>query len=262
MCWKKIVAWFKPDPIVPGPSGQKKRALLFGINNYIGSDNDLDGCLNDIDDIEAKLTKEFPDYFVTKFKDSQVTGSRFYAEIDNILKNCKAGDQLVIWYSGHGTQLPSNHEADGYDEALYFYDGPFSDDKLMELQQKTPAGMVVIMGLDSCFSGGMAKGNPKKVKSRFHQMYSVPIRHKRVKRLAKVDSRWVINAFCQEGQTSADAWFNGRANGAGTYYYLKSFNKDTTFEQAMTNIHKYLPSNNFDQNPILIGDNSLFLYKY
>ena len=262
MCLRKLFPhWLEEDP-EPEPTGQKKTALLFGINNYPGSSNDLSGCLNDIDDLEAKLKKDFPDYVITKFKDSQVTCSRFYNEIENVLKTGSPDDKLIIWYSGHGTQLQSNHEPDGYDEALYLYDGVFTDDRMMELQQKTPLSMIVSLGLDSCFSGGMAKGNPSLIKNRFYHIEGTPILHKRAKSLIKADSKWVINAFCQEGQTSADAWFNGRANGAGTYYYLKSFGPGTTFIQAMDNLHKYLPSGSFDQNPILLGNNSLFLYNY
>jgi len=60
-----------------------------------------------------------------------------------------AGDLLYIHYSGHGTQIPdySDTELNGYHEALYLYDGPFQDDRLVELQALTPAGVKVIAKL-------------------------------------------------------------------------------------------------------------------
>ena len=254
----------KPDPVPdPGLGTNKKTALLFG-DNYPGTSYELSGCVNDINDVEAKLNKEIPGFIINKFKNAEVTCNRLYIEIKNVLLSGKSGDFLLIWYSGHGTQLQSNHEPDGYDEAL-FLDGPFTDDQLMELQQLTPDGMIVEASFDSCFSGGMAKalfGNPNQIKNRFHQMPGIPIMTKRVIKLAKAESKWVINAFCGEGQTCADAFFNNRANGAGTYFYLKCFTSGTTFEQAMTNLHNYLPGKDFEQDPEILGNQNLFGYKY
>lgn len=267
MC-KKLFAWLFPKPPVimpePIPEGSKKIALLFGINDYEGSASDLSGCLNDIDDVEEKLITEFSGYVIRKFKDSQVTCDRFYNEIKNVLVNSKAGDFIILWYSGHGTQLQSNHEIDGYDEALYLYDGAFTDDRMMELQQMTPTGVVFNSNLDSCFSGGMAKGfclQPT-YKNRFHQMPGVPILSKRVVSISKLSSKWVFNVFCDEGQTSADAWFNNRANGAGTFFFLKCFTLGTMFKAAMIKLQTYLPGNGFNQAPKLLGDGSLFEETY
>jgi hypothetical protein len=258
-----------PEPIpnpIPDPLPDYKvvdKALLFG-DNYPDTSYALSGCIHDIDDVAVKMTKEHPGILISKFKNAEVTCNRFYTEIKNALLAGKAGDYLLIWYSGHGTQLPSNHEADGYDEALYLNDGPFTDDKMMELQQFTPAGMIVDANFDSCFSAGMAKtfGNPNMVKSKFHQMPGTPYMTKKSKTIAKATSKWAIFSGCGEGQTSADAWFNNRANGAYTYFALKSFGPGVSLQEKIININKYLPSKEFDQIPELLGDSSLFNYKY
>jgi hypothetical protein len=262
MCFKKIVEWFKPDPIVYS----SKTALLFG-DNYPGTDYELSGCINDIDDVEKKLNSEFSGFAIKKIKNNDVTCNRFYNEIKTVLRNGKAGDFLLIWYSGHGTQLKNSDEVDGYDEAFYFSDGPFTDDRMLELEQLTPEGMLVNANLDSCFSGGMDRelinsGNPKILHNRFHQMPGLPHFTKRVGKIVRTESKWVINAFCQEGQTCADATFNGRANGAGTYYFLKCFTTGTAFNNAMSKLHIYLPGHGFDQDPILIGNENLFNENY
>jgi hypothetical protein len=270
MCFKNL--FHKPDPVIPAPipgpipTGSHipvRRALLFG-DNYPDTSYQLNGCIHDIDDVEYKLNQEMPGFLITKFKNAEVTCSRFYTTIKNALLASQAGDFLLIWYSGHGTQLPSNHEADGYDEALYLNDGPFTDDKMMELQQLTPDGVVVVASFDSCFSGGMDKGfcMAKPYKSKFHQMPGVPVMQKRAVQLAKIESKWVINAFCGEGQTSADAYFNNRANGAGTYFYLKCFTKGVSFRNAMAKLHDYIPGNGFDQDPVLLGYQNNFDCKY
>jgi hypothetical protein len=256
MCFKKIASWFRPDPVVP-LEPTKRRALLFGINNYPGTNNDLDGCLNDVDDNEKKLTGM--GFACTVFKDSQVTCSSFYEKVKATVLSMRPGDYLIIGYSGHGTQIPSGHETDGYCEALYLYDGAFSDDRLMELQQMTPEGAIVVAKFDSCFAGGMAK-NP--VKSRYYQIPGVPKVHKKARRIAKADSKWVIFSGCGEGQTSADATFNGRPNGAFTYYDNKCFSAGTSFSDEITKIKTHLPGHGFDQAPELLGKTELFTYKY
>jgi hypothetical protein len=275
MCLKKLFPnWYKPEPIpVPVPIPEPipignhvptRRALLFG-DNYPDTSYQLNGCIHDIDDVEYKLNKEMPGFIITKFKNAEVTCSRFYTEIKNALLASQAGDFILIWYSGHGTQLPSNHEADGYDEALYLNDGPFTDDKMMELQQFTPAGVIVDANFDSCFSAGMAKefGNPNSIKSKFHQMPGTLYMTKKVKTIAKTSSKWAIFAGCGEGQTSADAWFNNRANGAYTYYALKSFGPGVSFDGKIINIRKLLPSKEFEQAPeLFVEDLSLLNYKY
>jgi hypothetical protein len=263
MCFKKKPSPVTPAPIPTGSHIPVRRALLFG-DNYPDTSYQLSGCIHDIDDVEYKLNQEMPGFIITKFKNAEVTCSRFYTMIKNALLASQPGDFLLLWYSGHGTQLVSNHEVDGYDEALYLNDGPFTDDKMMELQQFTPDGVTVVASFDSCFSGGMDRGfsigNP--YKSKFHQMPGVPYMTKKSKTLAKSDSKWVINAFCSESQTCADAFFANRANGAGTYYYLKCFTAGTSFNNAMKKLHTYLPSKEYEQDPELLGNESLFNYKY
>ena len=253
MCWKKIIDWFKPDPVTP----VAKRALLFGINDYKSIENDLDGCLNDVDDNEKKLTAM--GFVCSVFKDSEVTCSTFYNEVKAALLSMRPDDFLYIGYSGHGTTIRSNHEPDGYCEALYLFDGPFTDDRMMELQQMTKEGAIVDAKFDSCFSGGMAK-NP--IKNRYYQMPGVPKVRKKVKRIAKSESQWVIFAGCGEGQTSADATFNGRANGAFTFYDLKCFGLGVSFADEITKIKTHLPGHGFDQAPELLGKEALFTKKY
>ena len=82
---------------------------------------------------------------------------------------------------------------------------------------------------------------------------------KAVRKINKTESdKWVIFSFCGEEQTCADAWFNGRANGAGTYYDLKSYNTGSTYKIEIVRIKLFLPNSNFDQIPELSGNSILF----
>jgi len=249
MCWKRK----KPESITGN-----KVALLFGINDYMGSNNDLSGCLNDVDDVEKKLRNEFPEFQIRKFKDSEVTTHKFIAEIENALNTIKLPGVLYIHYSGHGTQIPNIQESNKYDEALYLYNGPLVDDNIWTLQQKTPEDLIVVAKFDSCFSGNMNRSiNP--ARSRFYKLPGVRIMKGAVRKFNKSASdRWVIFSGCGEEQTSADAWFNGRANGAFTYYDLKSYDRNSIYNGEIVKIRTFLPNNNFDQAPTLYGNSILF----
>jgi hypothetical protein len=268
MCFKKIWNWIlnqgtpPPQPPPPIPGEKRRIAILAAINNYPGSANDLNGCLNDIDDVELKLKNEFPAFMIKKMKDSQVTVEGMYNQIKDVLVTLTAGDVLYWHYSGHGTQIPSNSEPNGYHEALYLYNGPFLDDQVQELQALTPEGVHVIAKFDSCFSGDMLR-NSKKTQNRFYPMPGLRVRHKVIRRFGKRASLkgWVVFSGCGENQTSADAYINGRFNGAFTYYDNKSFSVDSTNDDEITKLHTFLPKGSYDQNPTIDGDSSLFTEK-
>ena len=243
----------------PAMITSNKVALLFGINDYPGSGNDLRGCLNDIDDVAKKLKSEFPEFQIFKFKDSEVTTFRFIAEVENALKQMQSG-HLYIHYSGHGTQIPCASEANKYNEALYLYNGPLIDDEIYRLQMMTPVNLRVTGKFDSCFSGdlGSRHMNPRYIKSRFMPMPGIPVMKNPVNKLSKTDPDqvWLIYSGCGEEQTSADATFNGRANGAFTFYDLRSYNPNTLNKDSIERTIDNLVKNSFDQIPELSGPES------
>lgn len=147
MCWRK-----KPQE----PEVYNSKTLLhFAINNYPGTSNDLNGCVNDQTDWEAFFNKNYPEFAVEKYKDSEVTWQRLHDEIKNHIVAMKPGDILVIGYSGHGTYGPDGTETDGSREGLYPYDGRvFWDDDFRALLDLIPEGASVYIILDSCFAGG------------------------------------------------------------------------------------------------------------
>ena len=267
MC-NKLWQWFLgqgtlpvPDP-PPEPTGKKKTALLFAINDYKGSGNDLNGCLNDQLNMEKMITTICPDIVVKKFADFQVTKNCFISEMKKAIAELKAGDLLLMHYSGHGTQLNDIHsdENDGYDEAIYLYDGVVIDDDIGFNLKNIPDGAVVVLFFDSCFSGTITRiMNSKKhpAKNRFIPYNDAPLRKKKRIRIPKEEMKHIVYSGCQENETSADAWF-GKYEGAFTHYALKTMIQGMTYKQWIDAINKELPSVIYKQTPTLEGNELLF----
>ena len=73
---------------------------------------------------------------------------------------------------------------------------------------------------------------------------------------------WLIYSGCGEEQTSADAMFSGRANGAFTYFDLKSFNVNTTNKDELTQTRYLLQKYSFEQIPELSAQNTGLTKQY
>lgn len=230
-----------------------KKALLFGINDYPGSQNDLQGCVNDVYLIADKLAKLGFDINISL--DQEVTIQKFKNELTDLIICAEKGDYLAVSYSGHGTQLPdrSGDEHDGYDEALYLYDGVLIDDNLQDILKKKQEGVHLFMIMDSCFSGSNTRFVNKK--PRFVQLNAnQPVMHKRKRAIMRSpDMDYVVLTGCAENQTSADAYMNGKYHGAMTYYAMKTLQSGDSCLQWYRKIRKYLPSVHFDQIPQLEG---------
>lgn len=219
MCFKRTTL---------APITSKYIYVGFGINDYMGSANDLRGCVNDINDEVKKLKKEFPEFQCLTYFDRQVTTHFFVDEIQRIMSQMPEDGFLYIKYSGHGTQIPCSTEPDGYDEALYLYNGPLIDNELWNLQQQTPLTLKVLAKFDSCHSGDMGSrffGNPSYRKARFMPIQGMAVRRIPVTRIAKPEGlqRWIIISGCKADQVSMDAQFNGRFNGAFSYFDIPTY---------------------------------------
>lgn len=259
MCFKKKIS---PAAII-----SKYVYLGFGINDYMGAANDLRGCINDINDEVKKLNREFPEFQCLKYFNRQVTTQFFVEEIQRVMSQMPEDGFLYIKYSGHGTQIPSSSEADGYNEALYLYNGPLIDDEIYRVQQQTPIGLKVLAKFDSCFSGDLGSrnffGNPIYIKARFMPLQGIRLRHKPINRLARTDygQRWTIFAGCGEEQTCADAFINGKYCGAFTWADLQSYSRNTIYIEELKKDVNILLLNKFNQVPELSGpdQNEVFM---
>lgn len=228
-----------------------KKALLIGIN-YIGTNDALNGCINDIKNINDILTKRcgYNSQDIRILTDeTQVKPNR--NEIENgirwLVNNCKAGDTLFFYYSGHGSQITdrSGDESDGKDDVLvpldYTKSGVISDDWMfLNLSSVLPSGVTLWSFTDCCHSGTMMDLQYNL------QCNSVFRRGKTNKNIVYNTNEWtnqfgfsteknrVTNADvysfsgCLDPQTAADAFIKNQSQGAFTACLLEFFDARST----------------------------------
>jgi metacaspase-1 len=272
-----------------GEQEMAKYALCIGINNYPGTSSDLSGCVNDANDWTKELTKR--GFAVKKLLDQQATRKAMRLAIQTTVGGAKAGDLVVVQYSGHGSFVPDENgdEPDGTDECLCPYDinanGPLTDDDLFDLYSARQQDVRILMISDSCHSGSVARFAPITTpptirgkgapvgKVRFlpptvflSKRESSKLGLRRAIRSSSPPGRYaaLLMSGCQDTEYSYDAYFRGRPNGAFTYVALRALSAlptDATYADWFKAIRNALPSQQYPQTPNLYGHKNMKKWK-
>lgn len=139
-----------------------KCGLLIGIN-YRGTEVQLNGCINDVINIQKFLQSRLGyNNFVMLTDDTPVkpTRANILNQINILVRKLKSGDEAWVHFSGHGTLVRdrSRDEESGYDCCFapidYNIAGFISDDTIRSnLVQRVPRGAKLYIVLDTCHSG-------------------------------------------------------------------------------------------------------------
>jgi hypothetical protein len=270
-----------------------KRALLIGINRYQIDGADLRGCVNDVKDLSAALVEfyGFSKKDITVLTDGAATKKAMEAGIKALVRDSKKGDVAVLHYSGHGSNVPDDNddEADGRDEILCPTDldwkDPLRDDWLRSTFDGLRDGVSFTAIMDCCHSGtntreflppdapvkqrylpspwGLVAAEsgrslPRKVLS---ELRKSPPAARKVRDIVNADLPELLITGCRDTQTSADAFINGRYNGALTYGLVNAIRKakgKLTYEDLHDRIVAVLKQKKFDQVPQLEGQKTRF----
>ena len=164
------------ERIVPlrRPREPDHRALLVGINDYPDPSMRLEGCVNDAWRMSEILQERgFPTDNIRLLLDRRATRDELVDRISWLLDSAVEGDVRVLFYSGHGAQLPSygaNETVDTVDECLvpadfdWTREHALTDDDFHEYYTQLPYGVQFITIFDCCHSGGMTRdgqGRPR-----------------------------------------------------------------------------------------------------
>lgn len=243
---------FTPKQINISNNKNNKKALLIGIN-YTGTQNELYGCINDVNCIKDRISKEgFTDNninIITDLTSKKATRTNILNEFKNLLLNSQAGDLLFFLYSGHGSYTIDRNgdERNGYDEMIVSCDlQGILDDELKSLIQTYLKTDVTLFALfDSCFSGSVLDLKYQYLDSLNYDTYT-----ENPKDLETNGNVFMISG-CTDQQTSADAIINGNANGAMTWSLLEGL-KDKpgcSWRELVKKMRELLKKSQYTQIP-------------
>lgn len=260
----------KPSPkptIVPATG--KKRALLIGIN-YIGTQNELNGCINDVKNVKNALMANynFKAEDIVLLSDDQTnplakpTKANIIANITKIVGLTKATDELFIHYSGHGTRVLDvngdeklNVDAMGNDDAICpadfgnfdGNDGFIVDDDLRKMiVDKLPKGSKLRAIFDCCHSGSALD---------LPFMYKLGETYTAIEPTTPQTDDCLLISGCRDFQTSSDAYIDKQYAGALTWALLKALDSatkvKTNWKDLLLVIRHHLATGGYDQIPML-----------
>jgi hypothetical protein len=169
--------------------------LVVGIDDYVGTANDLDGAANDANDIAKSLTGAGAKEVVRLINDD-ASKDRIVAAWEGLVAKANPGDTIVFSYAGHGGQEPEpkgrHDEADGLNENFllgrFVPVGPATRERILD---------------DEVF-GWMQEADKKGVKVVSSPILAIPAAWRGAPRLPACDfARWTprpsraINSSCR-----------------------------------------------------------------
>lgn len=261
------------------------RALLVGINEY--PSQPLNGCVNDVVDMSNFLVDHcgFAMDDVRLLVDGRATKNAIIERLGWLLNGVKAGDRIYFHYSGHGVQMPTRNpqgEVDGLDEAICPVDFDWSDEHTIrdkefhQIFSAVPKGVEFIWVSDSCHSADLSRAMMRETEGKMMSVRTMlppadiywriqTAKSKKMKAMgfekAVSNLNLALISGCQSDQTSADAVFGGRANGALTYFLLKVVGSEKPHKMSLSKVvekvNVALDLENFTQNPQIEGDTQL-----
>ena len=269
-----------------------KRALIVGIN-YENTPHALQGCINDAHNVKALLhLKGFDDIKLLLERDATTVG--ILTALRELTTGVQLGDTLYFHYSGHGSQLPSTIEPDGFDEIicpidLNWKDKVITDNDLRSIFNPVVTGANITVVLDCCHSGTALDHTESATVVVEETEPDATMKVRTVKKGAKkrflpppaevlkdiaenglkvrqwstsrdINSTALLIAGCRSDQTSADAKIEGKFQGAATFAMASVIraNPEITYHDLIKKMNQFMVSNGFEQRPQLDGDSDLY----
>jgi hypothetical protein len=123
-------------------------AVLIGINNYPGTQNDLPFSVNEITGFQKTLlsTKNWKQSHIKTITDNNATNASFINAIEWLDENEDSNDVTIFYFAGHGS---NNSDGHAY---IRLFDAKITDEELDKQLDNLEGNVIVI--LDSCDSGG------------------------------------------------------------------------------------------------------------
>jgi hypothetical protein len=257
-------------PTLPQEEKMKKFALIVGVNHYATPGLDLNGCVNDANNMKDFLLEccGFEDAGIKMLLDAQSTKSNILGHLNWLVSKGAEGVELFYYHSGHGTQVydASGDEEDRLDEVLVSHDfdwnDPLLDDYVADIFKKLPVGAFLSMICDTCHSGSMTKDIVRNIavpKEMAEKMKGKDLKVRKFgmkKDISKSPQNHILLSGCKDDQTSSETTIEGMRQGLLTYTFIKECKKSA---RSWRETHAVVVSalSGWSQEPVLSGSDNL-----
>jgi len=267
----------------------RRRAVVVGLNEY-ATQPGLRGCVNDGTNLGLVMEQfaGFASAEVRVISDEAAAKRDIEEHLEWLVTGAKAGDLLVLHFSGHGSQAPDSGAADEpvdhLDEILCPYDmdwdGTFITDDYLRERLVVPAGVVLEVILDACHTGdsnvefGAATPAPAASSERRPRFLPPPadivsrsaVAGNPTARLFRgaMTPRVALWSACGAAQTADDARIDGLFNGAFSFYFCKHLREaqgNLSRRELLTRVRQSLAQAGHSQIPELTAPTELMLAK-
>jgi hypothetical protein len=230
------------------------KAVLVGINQY-ASQPPLAGCVNDVADIrKALLTHAAVAHDrIEILTDARSTKANVLRALREMVVALEPGDSGYFHYSGYGARMRSvcNGAPDGLGDVLCPHEFNWSVETSINNQEvRRVLGMLrlgarLVFSFDCGYSGVMARvatphGQPRSLAPPLH-LRAARVGVRPGFRAAACAVGVSFLAACSPSQMAVDTSFNGRPNGAFTYYFLKELDAAVKEQSISTTIDAIEP---------------------
>ena len=149
-----------PPRIANVPAGQRVFALMVGVSDYDGANNDLAFTDKDANELMGALRRRgvLNPASVT-LTNARATLPDVRAAFARVAAAAGPDDLFIFFFSGHGIQeeTPATAiEPDGLNELLSLRDGNLTDDELGQMFATLRTRMALLV-IDACYAGGFAR---------------------------------------------------------------------------------------------------------
>jgi hypothetical protein len=144
--------------ILGDPVSSSRHAVVVGISNYPGDENDLNYSDDDAMEMATALTDAYSFTDITLLVDGDATRSAILAAIEDVPTD--AGE-VVFFFSGHGANgIAEDGDKERLDEAIVAHDGvklvPIWDGELKAAFSGFDTSRIIFI-FDTCLAGGMER---------------------------------------------------------------------------------------------------------
>jgi len=236
-----------------------KRALIIGIDTYEETKQtpaafaqrgeaeragwkNLQGCVNDAKSVKqlAMARYGFMEQNIDTLYNTQATHESILNAINNLISKCQpaAGDVVLIYYAGHGSQVKNSRSYDGTGQDQTMVPSDLWDIRNKELaplfNQFLDKGVTLTLIYDCCHSGGIARGNSLPVQYVERQAPPLNFDANDDSKSPNIEARGaLVFSAAQRDQTAKEAVdADGIPHGAFTLAFIRAINSSTSNESA------------------------------